>query len=131
MFRGSSLLLRKAAVGSFSVAVSVGGDCAGRLPGSAISTQAMPAMMIPRSFAVFSLRSSSPLASKRYYAARHDNRPDRERTMSFSRKVSRPTLALALLVASQVYAQGNLEEVVIAALKREESLQEAPATVTV
>jgi iron complex outermembrane receptor protein len=51
--------------------------------------------------------------------------------MSFSRKVSRPTLALALLVASQVYAQGNLEEVVITALKREESLQEAPATVTV
>ena len=55
--------------------------------------------------------------------------------MSRSRKVFAPKLVFALTsgltVASHVCAQGKLEEVVITALKRAESLQEAPATVTV
>jgi iron complex outermembrane receptor protein len=55
--------------------------------------------------------------------------------MSRSRRAFGPTLAIAcvggLVEAPHASAQGTLEEVVITALKREQSLQEAPATITV
>jgi outer membrane receptor protein involved in Fe transport len=42
-----------------------------------------------------------------------------------------PAFVGYLIVAPHAFAQNTLEEVVVTALKRAESLQEAPATVTV